>query len=381
MLASEKRSLRRFLAIYLSSTFLLFSLASFIFYTLAKHHLLDQQMQSLKYEVSHIKNKLRLLHQSNEQILIYPQDKNFDSAIYDLDKNYIFGTVKQKLDYKDKNFLYIVSKVEPYYLGAAYLLVKKKLNLTPINKLQKNIFIFMLIAGVFFSILGYYLGRLFVAPMREAIENINHFIQDATHELNTPISTILTNIEMIETLNRCDKDKEELKRIEIASKTLSHIHEDLTYLNLNHNRHKEIQSINLSQLLKERILYFENIFKAKKLKLSTKIEKNITLDIDRSDAIRLIDNLISNASKYNKKGGLLKIELTKEYFLVKDSGVGIKKEDLKNILKRYKRYNKSEGGFGIGLDIVHHIVKYYNFKLEISSEENKGTEVKILWQN
>ncbi len=381
MLESEKKSLKRFLAIYLGSTFLLFSLASFIFYTFAKHHLLDQQMQSLKYEVSHIKNKLRLLHQSNEQILFYPQDKNFDSVIYDLDKNYIFGSLKQDIEQRDKKYLYIVSPVVPYYLGAAYLLVRKPLDTAPIKALQKNIFIFMIIAGIIFSILGYYLGRLFVAPMREAIENINHFIQDATHELNTPISTILTNIEMIETLNRCDKDKEELKRIEIASKTLSHIHEDLTYLNLNHNRHKEIQTIDISKLLQERILYFENIFKAKALKLSTRIEKNITLDIDQSDAIRLIDNLISNASKYNKKGGLLEIELTKEYFLVKDSGVGIKKEDLKNILKRYKRANKSEGGFGIGLDIVHHIVKYYGFKLDISSQEKKGTEVKILWQN
>jgi len=207
------------------------------------------------------------------------------------------------------------------------------------------------------------------------------FIQDTTHKLNTPISTILTNLEMIETLNRCEEDKEELKRIEIASKTLSHIYQDLTYLNLNHNQPKEIQTVDISKLVEERIVYFENIFATKNLQLQKDIKKNITLEIDPSDATRLIDNIISNASKYNKKQGFIKITLNKEYLLVQNSGAGIKKEDLQDILKRYKRANKSEGGFGIGLDIVHHIVKFYNYKLDINSQENKKTEVKVSWQN
>jgi len=381
LLESEKKSLKRFLTIYLSSTFLLFSLASFIFYTFAKHHLLDQQLQSIKYESRDIKNKLRLLHQSNNSKLIYPNNKKFDSAIYDLDKNYIFGSMKQKLDQKEEGYLYLVENIQPYYLGAAYLLVRKKLDFTPIQNLQKNIILFMLFAGIFFSILGYYLGKLFVAPMREAIENINHFIQDATHELNTPISTILTNIEMIETLNRCKEDKEELKRIEIASKTLSRIYDDLTYINLNHNYHRNIQKQNISELLKERILYFDVLIKAKNLKLTMDIQEDIYLDIDQNDAIRLFDNLISNACKYNKQNGTLTIKLNKNSFSIEDSGIGIKKEDLKEILKRYKRADKSEGGFGIGLDIVNHITKFYNYKLDITSQEHKGTKVTILWQN
>ena len=204
MLSSEKRSLVRFLVIYLVSTLLLFSLASWIFYTSSKHHLLDKQEEVLKYEAESIKSKLRALHKSNDDKLYYPSHKEMKSAIYDVDKNYIFGTMKatQGLDNRKKDKLYFMTKIEPYYVGAAYLLVSKTINQAAIKDLQKNIFIFMLVAGLFFTILGYYLGRLFVAPMKESLEKMNHFIQDTTHELNTPISTILTNIEMIETFSK-----------------------------------------------------------------------------------------------------------------------------------------------------------------------------------
>jgi len=379
LLDSEKRSLRRFLTIYLSSTFLLFLLATFLFYAFAKHHLLDQQIKSLEYQAAHLKSTLRVLHQSNDKILIYPKDKGFDSAIYDLDKRYIFGTIKNPLDEKKEGYLYFISKVEPYYLGAAYLLVRKKLDMQPIKNLQKNIFFFMIGAGIFFSILGYFLGRLFVAPMREAIENINHFIQDATHELNTPISTILTNIEMLETLKKCKNSTMELKRIEIASKTLSRIYDDLSYINLNHNYHREIRKINLSDIVRERLLYFDVMIKAKELTLESDIKDDVYLDMDQNDAIRVFDNLISNAIKYNKQKGKLYIKLDENSFIVEDSGIGINKNDIQKIVKRYKRVNKTEGGFGIGLDIVSHVMDVYGFELKIDSTEEKGTKVSILW--
>ncbi len=102
--------------------------------------------------------------------------------------------------------------------------------------------------------------------------------------------------------------------------------------------------------------------------------------MDRNDAIRLIDNLISNAIKYNKPEGELYVRLTEEYFMVKDGGFGIKKEDLKIIMHRFKRANTSEGGFGIGLDIVNQVVNSYSFVLQITSQLHQGTEVKIQWK-
>jgi two-component system OmpR family sensor kinase len=368
--------------IYLTSTFLLFSLASWIFYTSTKHHLIDKQRDALKYEAKHMQSVIRQLHQSNKPILYYPKYEQIDTAIYDMDQRYIFGSFSFPFPFGDKDttdMLIYVEKVEPYYLGAAYLLTAKKIDFIPIWDLQRNILLFMLLAGVFFTVLGYFLGKLFVAPMRQSIEQMNHFIQDTTHELNTPISTILMNIEMIETFEKCNGAGEELKRIEIASRTLSRIYDDLTYLNLNHHYHRKVIALNMSQLVEERLVYFKGMAEAKGLLVSQEITDNVVLTIDRNDALRVVDNLLSNAIKYNKPGGELHVVLHSGMLSITDTGIGIRKQDLEMILLRFKRVNKSEGGFGIGLDIVNQVVKTYRFILKIDSIPNKGTTVRVLW--
>ncbi len=384
MLRSEKRSLARFLLIYLMSTFILFSVASWLFYISGKHHILDQQAESLKYEAEHLQAKLRALHHSDAAQLVYPHDAYIQSAIYDLDKKYIFGTYKKvpELDsLHDSTKLYYVDHVNPYFLGAAYLLVSKDRDNAPIRELQNSIILFMLVAGIIFSILGYYLGRIFVAPMRDSLKQMNRFIQDTTHELNTPISTILTNIEMIETFGKHEENKTELKRIEIASKTLSRIYDDLTYLNLNHQYHREIITLDMSRLVEERMVYFSAMAEAKRLNILLEIVPDVLLQIDKNDAIRLVDNLLSNAIKYNQIKGTLTVKLTHNIFCVKDSGIGIRKKDMEMILQRFQRAANSEGGFGIGLDIVNQVVNAYEARLEIESEFQKGTEVCVRWKN
>jgi two-component system OmpR family sensor kinase len=325
---------------------------------------------------------LRQLHQSSKPILYYPTFGKIQTAIYDLDRGYIFGSfekppVLEKSTVPD--LLVHIEKIEPYYLGAAYILTAKKTDWYPVERLQWHILLFMLGAGIFFSILGYFLGKLFVAPMRQSIEQMNHFIQDTTHELNTPISTILTNIELLETFGKCEEGTEELKRIEIASRTLSRIYDDLTYLNLNHHYHRNVVTLDMSTLVEERLIYFQGMAEAKGLQVQEEITPRVMLTIDRNDAIRLVDNLLSNAIKYNKPNGILSVVLDKKMLEITDTGIGIQKKDLATILQRFKRANKSEGGFGIGLDIVNQVVRNYGFTLKIESRVNKGTTVRVLW--
>lgn len=384
MLLNEKRSFFRFLTIYLSSTFLLFLLAIMIFYTFQKHHIIDSQNAELTIEAEHISQSLRQLNQTFTSPLIYPHQKPFNSAIYDLDRQFIFGSFKpshilwQQEYYQQEKKLFHVHPIYPYYLGASYLVITKDLDETPISDLKKISIVFLLVAGLFFTLLGIFLGKLFIAPMKESMEKMNRFIEDTTHEFNTPISTILTNIELLDTFYKCE-GKKEMQRIEIASKTLSRLYEDLTYLKLNHNYHREVRQLNLSQLTKERIEYFKTLIEAKKLMLSISIKEDIYLNMDKNDAIRLIDNILSNAIKYNQKEGKLIINLNDKQLFILNSGVGIKNEDIHLIQNRFKRANSNEGGFGIGLDIVSQVVERYAFKFTIKSFENKTTEVTIQW--
>jgi len=384
MLSSEKRSLVRFLAIYLSSTFILFALGSYIFYNFQKHQIIDNQNGELQLEANKIAQRLRELHLTFNKPLLYPNDPSFNSAIYDLDKGYIFGSFNpknikwNKEFYKDREKLFYLHTLKPYYLGASYLLVSKNFDPEPLNELVDILIVFLIVAGVIFTILGLFLGRLFTAPMRESMEIMNRFIEDTTHELNTPISTILTNIELLDTLYSCEGQKE-MRRIEMASKTLSRLYEDLTFLKLNHNYHRVIERLNISELLEDRIEFFQTLIEAKNIKIIKDITPNIIVEMDRNDAIRLLDNLFSNAIKYNHKSGKLEITLTAKQLEVQNEGDGIKREDIALIQKRFKRANSSEGGFGIGLDIIAQVVKRYNFLFTIDSDTNQPTKVTIKW--
>jgi len=326
-----------------------------------------------------------LLHRDFNNRLKFPSDPNYESAIFDIDKKLIFKTlnIPKNIDFDrefvvENGYIYHIKKIDPYYLGVAYLLISKDIDYSAISYMQKMILIFMVGAGIFFLVIGYFLGRLFISPMRESIEMMNNFIQDTTHELNTPISTILTNLELIETLYICDAT-EEMKRIEIASKTLSRIYDDLSYLKLHHNYHREIEPLNISLFLEERILYFTTAIESKRLKLQKDIESGIVIEIDRDDAIRLVDNLISNSIKYNRVDSILKISLSKQALKIEDGGIGIEKRDLKQIFDRFRRANSSEGGFGIGLNIVYQLTQVYDLGIDIKSIPNIGTEVIIEW--
>ena len=384
MLSSERRSLVRFLAIYLSSTLILFALGSYMFYNFQKHQIIDTQNSKLQLEAEKIAQRLRELHQTFKQPLLYPNNPSFNSAIYTLDKGYVFGTFKpKKIEwnkefYKEKEKLFYLHALKPYYLGASYLLVSKDFDPKPLNTLVNMLLLFLIGAGVLFTLLGLFLGRLFIAPMKESIELMNRFIQDTTHELNTPISTILTNIELLDTIYNCEGQKE-MRRIEMASKTLSRLYEDLTFLKLNHNYHRAVESLNISELLNNRIEFFHTLIEAKNIKIIKNIDPNISLEIDKNDALRLLDNLLSNAIKYNHKFGKLEVTLIANRLEVQNDGHGIKKENISLIQKRFRRANSSEGGFGIGLDIIGQVVKRYNFTFTIHSDINQPTKVTLTW--
>jgi len=377
---SERRSLIRFLVIYLTSTFVLFALASWIFYHATERNIYQQQMHTLQLEAKHLMGQLRRLHQSDAATLIYPKTPASHSAIFDIDKRYIFGdfSVPPGLDTPSpEGSLKFQVKVEPYYLGAAYLMVQRPFNDAPLCALRRSILLYMIVGGILFAVLGYFLGRLFIAPMRESVEQMNRFIEDTTHELNTPISTILTNIEMIEALEKGQDVRQELGRIAIASRTLSRIYDDLSFLSLKHPYHREVVEVDMGALVMERMDYFSMMVEAKHLKIERSIADSIRVQIDPNDAMRLVDNLLSNAIKYNRTGGILRVTLTATHLIVADTGVGIPAEKIGTIHERFRRANTSEGGFGIGLNIVHQVVEHYGFGFAITSQIDQGTEVTV----
>jgi two-component system OmpR family sensor kinase len=215
--------------------------------------------------------------------------------------------------------------------------------------------------------------------MNDAIALLDDFIKDTTHELNTPVSAILTNLESLDTTHLDDATRKKLNRISIASRTISTLYDDLTYLILNHDLSISNTPLNLSLLLSERLEYFRHRIEQKKIDLYTDITPDIIHTFDSTKATRIIDNLLSNAIKYNRMGGKITVILDTNSLCIEDNGIGIPADMVDRVFERYTRADKSVGGFGIGLHIVAMIAREYNMKISIDSQEKVGTKICVGW--
>jgi two-component system OmpR family sensor kinase len=102
--------------------------------------------------------------------------------------------------------------------------------------------------------------------------------------------------------------------------------------------------------------------------------------MDREDAARLIDNLLSNAVKYTSSGGSIHVKLDEKELSVADSGIGMDEKLKARVTDRFFRADHSEGGFGLGLNIVKEIVDFYGIRLDIESQKGVGTKVRVSWE-
>lgn len=382
MYSGEKKTILYVLSLYLSSTLLLITtlFASYYFYEQDK--LFHQEKDTLKKYAQELEDKLSLLNDENSDKYKYPRFENFKSAIYDIDKKLIFSTMDDKVDdFNDEYFTkdahsFCISSISPYYFGAAYTVIQKETS--KVFDPTKLIFL-ALITIIFTIITSFFLVNIVLKPLRDNIKLLDNFIKDTTHELNTPISTILANIETIDATNCDEKSLKKLQRIKIASLSISNLYQDLVYLLLNHKTSLQNEKLNVSEILHQRVIYFANMAQLKKLEFVLNIQENVFFTADRQKMERLIDNILSNAIKYTKKATKIKITLTSNMLCIEDEGKGMSAEEIKNIYERYRRFDKTQGGFGIGYSIIKSIINEYGINIEIESKIDKGTKVTLKW--
>lgn len=382
---SETRTLLGFSFLYSFLVLVILSVVSFLYYKFQKDLMLQEKRQILQNYSNDLVIRLRDLHVNIDKNNIYPRDERFESAIFDSDKKKIFSTLKSDdvslndVIYLSDKQIHFIKEPESFYLGSKYIIVEVPDDGLWFEQIRYDIAIYFLLAFLFMMILGYFILRLFLKPMRDALHLLDRFIKDTTHELNTPVTAIITNIEMIDKNSLDEKLLKKINRIEIGAKTISNIYEDLTFVTLNNQIISNNEEINLSNLLRQRVDYFNSIATMKKINFDLDIEDDIFLFCDMKKITKLIDNILSNAIKYNKIAGFIKVRLDDNILSIEDSGKGIEKENLKNLFERYSRFDKSVGGFGIGLNIVSLIAKEYDLKIDIKSKINTGTKVEITW--
>ncbi|WP_295298601.1 HAMP domain-containing sensor histidine kinase [uncultured Brachyspira sp.] len=219
------------------------------------------------------------------------------------------------------------------------------------------------------------------------IEKQDFFI-NASHELKTPLTSILGYSELLLATGGGKKLNDFVNRINTEALRMKELVMDM--LTLSRIEANWQETIDEKMDIKEIIL---NVYDSNKLKAQ---KRDITIDLNIESAFimankekitEVVNNLVDNAIKYTDDGGNVKIILStdkdKAIFTVKDTGCGIAPQYLNRIFERFFRVKNNKylkvNGTGLGLTIVKNICNNYNADIHVKSEENVGTEISVVF--
>ncbi|MCD8364144.1 MAG: HAMP domain-containing histidine kinase [Lachnospiraceae bacterium] len=247
------------------------------------------------------------------------------------------------------------------------------------NCVMIGIFAFFVFLGV--SIL---LARWAVRPVDRAWQEQEQFVSDASHELKTPLTVIMTNAELLEDPAYSEEEKARFADSILAeSKEMRSLVEDLLELARAENGaiRAGFHDLDFSVLISDALLPFEPLFYERGLMLHEEIEEGITVNGSASYLKKVADILLDNACKYAAEGSEVRVRLHRQshgncIFQVISEGQELSKEELENIFKRFYRTDaaRSESGsYGLGLAIARSIVSEHKGKIWAESTNGLNT--------
>ena len=374
---SEKKALISFLSIYMGSAIFLIGILLYIYYQEEIESLEKTCSMELNNASMNIKGDILNSYMHNIKFIPKKLKNNeIKYALFDSNKSVIYSYLDGKDFIKFKNsfyqngeFHYFISKIDEIGIPIKYIVMETYSGVQSRDKLKIYTVLAFILSSIFVGCIAIFLARILLKPVREKVEHLDNFIKDSAHELNTPVSVLMTSVSMLKN----GKNPEKMMRyILSSSKQISQIYNDIHFSAFNDFHENIDEKIRLDLLIKESVEFFNDISITKNITIETDLEK-FEIIMDKTKTQKLINNLISNAIKYSKNSSKIFIKLKDGIFKVEDFGIGIPKKEQKDIFKRYKRGINNEGGFGIGLDIVKRVCNDYNLKLTLKSKINEGT--------
>ena len=218
-----------------------------------------------------------------------------------------------------------------------------------------------------------------VKPLDEAYRKQKEFVSDASHELKTPISVLLTYIEI---LQQQPQNAKALQVMKDETKNMSGLIENLLALTRLENTEKPTtQELNAADIIIPLAERLNTVHKDRKQPIKIICSKDIKVKMSQQHFERLLTILLDNALKYTPADKEILIKAATGEHNVKieiaDQGIGIKSDDLPHIFERFYRAdkgrNRQNGGFGLGLSLALDIVQKYKGRIKVQSEFGKGT--------
>ena len=258
------------------------------------------------------------------------------------------------------------------------------------NIRQLSIVLFILFFALSFVIivLSRFFVRKTVAPVKDAMLSQRQFISDASHELKTPLTVIINNlqkkIENVPALQGEDAEniRENIRGIEDMSDRMKHLTEsllDLSRLESWQDRKSQLENVALSTLIEHECMYFEPLFFEKGKSLDYTVEKGLHTLGDENKLKELLSILLENALKYSlpPTATVLSLKKKRNILLLSVSNAvekELSKEEKENLFKRFFRRDEAHSGgdgYGLGLSIAKEIVLMHKGTIKVESEKGR----------
>jgi signal transduction histidine kinase len=231
-------------------------------------------------------------------------------------------------------FYHSLNKIKNYDLSAINKLEMPHSDINEFNELNKAI-------------------ELMVDKIQSDYKNLKEFTENASHEIQTPLSVIKVKLELlIQTENLKEEQMLLIQSINDATNRLSRLNQSLLLLTkIENNQYQNKESINLSQILLMHVNNYKELIQAKEVSLKTDIAEGCYVKMNSSLVDILIANLITNAIKHNIQGGIICIELSDRKLIISNTG----NTSIQNPLELFERFKKDKAdseSLGLGLSIV-----------------------------
>ena len=377
----EKRSFYSFLGLYIISSFLFLMVIGYWYY-IAQKNALENEMHYKLQHITDVKSgDIIMSHMKGNVLESMEVPNGITLALISVDGSVVDGTlvlsdIPKKSGYFHTNgYEVFVSDAAREHLNIKYVVAQSNVLSKALDDLKNLVILVMFIIAVLLVIIAWLLSKLFMKPVRQRVEQIEHFINDVTHELNTPITSLFmaTN----QALKQGECSEKTMKNISISTKQLYDIYSSLTYLNFS-NQKDIAEPVDLKEILENSVEYYRQLAEIKRITFDVQLE-GIIFAIPKAQATLLFGNLIGNAIKYSSPKSTITISLKDKILSIKDEGIGIEEVKQNEIFKKFKRGTEYSGGFGVGLSIVKSICDEYGVKIKLESIVNKGTEFKLIF--
>ncbi len=341
---------------------------------------LNREMQD--FRTSNLYFSIKLDHLNNIKEIVFPNDFEYNAESVEEVLNY---SLSFPISYGHVNNLAFLKMQKPYGKIVVFLDIANS------NEVKKNLIYISIIVFVtsfaLILLISYFLTKWFVKPVKETFEMQKHFIENASHELKTPLAIISTNISILKDEDNLNSQKKWINNaIEEVFKMNELVNKLLTLAKAEIIKNKEEkEEINLSEFILNCVLTYESVALKNNKILKYNIGENIFLKVFKNDIETIVRIFIDNALKYSSQNDIIEVSLKNDNNKIKlsifNTGIGIKDTEIKNIFDRFYRVdasrNKEIEGYGLGLSIAKKIIDNNKWKVVTKSIYTKWVKFTI----